>query len=266
MRFRPAAIALLFLSLWSAGGICDRLDAQRLEAGWRAAPALLGELVELDADGDAFVALLRRQQAGEPLGAVVLLHGRATHANSAEVLRPLRLGLAEAGWETLAVQLPSAYRDEDADDWRSRAPVIVARLRAAFTWLKGQQQLNQVVIALGESGPPVLAALAAAPPAELQALVLVSSGDDMSDPAARAGLDGLTLPLLDVYAERDLADVTEGARQRRRVMAELGATRFAQREVAGATPGFHGLDDSLLATIRAWLAANAAGGRRDARR
>ncbi len=188
----------------------------------------------------------------------LLLHDPAHNADSHAVIRPLRLGLAEAGWDTLSLQLPTPYPGETHQAWLARSPSIAARIRAGLDWLKQQGQLNQVLLAEGGSSAALLQFASQGTPAELQALVLISPPLEQGS-AGLSALGEVKLPLLDVYAERDLAVVRDGADLRRRAAQGSPDTRYRQRMVAGAVADYPGLQDALLATVRSWLAATAEG-------
>ena len=172
MTTRIVVCTLVALCLWPPVTLADLQTTQRLEAGWRNAADLDGELVTLPGAGRSFVAIHRPQTRGQPIGAIVLLHGRGTNADSHEVIRPLRIGLSEAGWETLSLQLPVTFPGARPDAWLDNADQIVAALQSALDWLKQRDQRNQAVLAVGDSGLIALRHAAATVPRELQALGL----------------------------------------------------------------------------------------------
>jgi dienelactone hydrolase len=194
-----------------------------------------------------------------------LLHDQGSNANSNEVIRPLRLGLAESGWDTLSLQLPAAYRGNDAGAWQSRQTVINERLQAGLDWIEARKPPNRVIVALGDSGAIALTFAATRTPEQLQALVLVSSPLASAETGAvPPPLQQRELPILDLYAERDHPPVTATATERRNAAAKAGYEDYRQRVLIGAAAGFHSQEDSLIAAIRAWLAnkiAAAAAGR-----
>ena len=51
----------------------------------------------------------------------------------------------------LSIQLPTAYATESANAWQTRHPALGARIAAASAWLTGRGQLNQVLLAEGDS-------------------------------------------------------------------------------------------------------------------
>ena len=213
------------------------------------------DIVRLAADGGEFSAIHRAPQAGAGRGGLILLHDQGTGADSREIIRPLRLGLADAGWDTLSVQLPSAYRREGHEAWHARAPLIQARLQAAMAWLNTHGNSRQVVIAIGDSAAIALEFAAAQAPAGLRGIVLVSAAAE-PDSASLSALQQRKLPILDIFAERDRGRVVDAAAARLQAALEAGSDYYRQRAVLGATAGFPGLDDSLVASIRAWLSAN----------
>ena len=208
----------------------------------------------------------RQSQRDQSHGGIILLHDQGTSANSLELIRPLRLGLSQAGWDTLSLQLPSAPRDQIVASSQSRRTIILGRLQAGLAWLKARKSLNQAIIAQGDSGEPALKFASEKPPRELRALVLVSS---RIEPAKADGvtdaLVGIRLPVLDIYAERDHATVLDAAQARRHAAAGRKDKQYSQAEVPGAVPGFFGLEDSLLSRVRGWLAVNAKGDATDTR-
>ena len=74
-----------------------------------------------------------------------------------------------------------------------------------------------------------------------------------------AVLRTLQQPVLDLYAANDVATVDDNADARRRAGAQMPAGNFRQVAVAGARAGFVGVQEQLVATVRAWLAAHSAG-------
>ncbi len=257
MRSSLPAFALFFALIGPSATFAEVLDELAIDAALSDAQELKGRIVRLQAEGEEFIAIHQPRQQGEPRGGIVLLHDQAGNANSLEVIRPLRLGLADAGWDTLSLQLPAGYRDADAGDWRDQQARINARLQAGLAWLKDNNIETQAVIAQGDTGIILLPSAATGAPPELQALVLVSTAlaDDIAAETL-APVAELTLPLLDIYAERDIAGVIDSATKRRQLLENSQSRSFRQITVAGATSGYFGSDGGLLASIRAWLAAN----------
>lgn len=236
------------------GGV---LDDHLIDNAISNAETLRGTVIRLQAEGAEFIAIHQPRQHSEPRGGIVLLHDQAGNADGLEVIRPLRLGLADAGWDTLSLQLPAGYRDVDSRDWRARQGAITARLKAGLDWLKSRDIQTQAVIAQGDSGIIALLFGAAAPPPELQAIVVISTSLGNTLPEADIeSLKSSALPLLDVYAERDIEPVLRSAPARRQLFDDSKSPNRRQIVITGATPGFFDTQSELLVRIRAWLATS----------
>lgn len=235
----------------------DTTATRELEAAWRSAVDLDGEVIALQAGDDTAVAIHRRPADNDILGGVVLIHGPGTNADSHAVVRPLRIGLADAGWDTLSIQLPAAYDDATSADWHAQAPMIEARLGAALDWLRQRGIDRSVVIGVGESGRIALRFATSRPADQLVAVIMVGSPAGFDSDEERKALGDLARPLLDLYAERDRADVLDNLQQRATAVRDAKLEGYTQRAVAGATADFRGLDDALLSSVRAWLQKHA---------
>lgn len=247
------AAILCLLATWLPGRLLADLATTRLlETTWRNGADLRGEAIDLQAADDSFIALHHAAQGGSSRGAVVILHGPHGNADSDEVVRPLRLGLAAAGWETLAPQLPSGSSARPAN-WQGRDDLIGARINAALDWLQARGQERIAIVAVGEAGPIALS-LAPGAPSAWRALVLLSN-PAVPDQATLDTSKGLALPILDLYAERDIPAVLDSVDQRRTLLRTAGAMSLEQRMLPGARPGYRDLADELLATVRDWLGA-----------
>jgi hypothetical protein len=75
----------------------------------------------------------------------------------------------------------------------------------------------------------------------------------------------ISIPVLDVYAERDHGAVLDAVQARRMAATGRKDKKYRQAEVPGALPGFFDLEDSLLSRVRGWLSQNAKGDATDAR-
>jgi len=241
-RIGPAGTMLAMLLIVTAVTGAP-VTSDRLALGLPASGEPQGEVLEIPAGNNSFRAIFRARQHGQPRGGIVLLHDRATAANSLEVMRPLRLGLAQAGWDTLSLQLSSSRGDQPGD------AVTTTRLRAGLDWLRTRKLTRLAVVALGDSAGAALAFAADKPPPELKALVLVSA---VIEPQTTATTEVPQLPLLEVHAERDHPLVLEGIAARKGYAH--GGADYSQRVVSGASAGYFGLEEGLLSLIRGWLA------------
>ena len=252
------ALIWLILLLMALPVAADLLAEQRLTSSFLRADDLSGEVVTLGDQADPVIAIFRLHQLPEARGGAILLHDSQANANSHDVIRPLRLSLADAGWDTLSVQLAVAYSGRAmASD--TRAQVIQQRLAAAIAWFRQRDVLNLVVVADGDSTEAALNSISNNPPDEVQALVIIGSTlGDTRDTDTREAFAGLDIPLLDVFAQHDRPDILHGANVRRE-WARDSQQDLRQTAIDAAYPGYVATTDSLVVTIRAWLAKRAAG-------
>lgn len=218
---------------------------------------VVGTTVPLGTDQAATIALHRAGRLPNRRGTVVILHAPGSTSDDPEIVRPLRLGLSDAGWDTLSVQLPRRFVSESPQQWLERNRHLEPVIAGAAQWLRESGQLNQVLIGVGASGRAVLDFATRQPGNGVQALVLIGTSIE-ADSDAAVQLAGSTLPVLDLSAERDRAPVLASRSLKRRLGNANPAYR--QREVPGATAGFIGLEDVMVSAIRAWLAANSVNG------
>ena len=65
-----------------------------------------GEVIYLESVAHEFMNVYMETEAEKVKGAVIILHGRGFHPDWPKVVRPLRTGLTEDGWDTLSMQMP----------------------------------------------------------------------------------------------------------------------------------------------------------------
>jgi len=245
----------LFLLLSTASQAADLQREARIAEQIEDA-ILDGETLRLQAGGVAFLAIETPSDARQARGTVILLHGRGAHPDWSDVIHPLRVGLPEAGWNTLSIQLPVASADAPERDWQALISEARPRITAAVAHSKAGKPPAIVLIAHSMGTHMALDYLASADadPA-ISALVAIGMSADPSQPdsGVLGALRKLRLPILDLYGERDLPSVRHSAKARRQAARAAGNTAYQQLEVPGADHFFSGLDDLLLSRIRAWL-------------
>ncbi len=246
-------ILLLLPALAPAG---DLAREQRIAEQIRDA-ILDGEPVTLEASGQPFLGIHQRTERKPARGAALILHGRGANPDWLEVIHPLRTGLPEYGWDTLAIQLPVASEGAGEAEWRATLDEAVPRIRAALAYLEQKGMKNVVLVAHSFGNGAVARFLADGPPPGVTAWVGIGMGEDPAIPETLRKLE--KLPVLDLYGEQDLPAVRESARARRLAARDAGNAGYTQRELPGADHFFDGQDGLLLSTVRAWLARVASG-------
>ena len=106
-----------------------------------------GEVIALMPGADAFAAVEMPSQTDSTRGGVILLHGRGFHADWPENIGPLRVGLSEAGWYTLSLQMPVLEKSAKYYDYIPILPEALPRIDAALTHLKAESISPVVLLA-----------------------------------------------------------------------------------------------------------------------
>ena len=253
-RLISTAIALILL-LPSFGSLADASREYRIERELERVKVADGRLVRLNTGNRNFVALHLPSHRPPARGAILLLHDAWGNADSPEIVRPLRQGLARAGWETLALQLPPAYDGENAAAWVARNQTIGERIDAARQWLQTRRLNDPVLVAPGASAELAMSYATKLKPDDLRALVLISSHATFT-PEHREAIIKNGLPVLDLVAGYDDPTILDAALTRAQSAAVTNEMVLESRHLVGARPGFRNNGNALVTEIRAWLTAN----------
>ena len=97
------------------------------------------------ADDKEVFSIYMEPDADTPKGGVIVLHSRGYHANWANTIKPLRVGLAEKGWHTLSVQMPVLDKEATYYDYVPIFPYAHERIDAALNFYK-QRGIDNVVL------------------------------------------------------------------------------------------------------------------------
>lgn len=252
-RSFPAAIALLCVTALAPCWGSD-LAKEKRWAEQVLAQLFDGEAVWLTADGVDFLGLYT-PAATEAKGGIVVLHGIGVHPDWPQVINPLRVGLAEKGWNTLSVQMPILLNEAPPEEYLPLFGEVPMRVEAALHYLRAQEISSIYIVAHSMGVSMVLNYLGNNSSSVISGLVAIgtSSGGKGSLDESAAELSRLRLPMLDIYGEEDLAPVLTGAGTRATAASEN--TDFTQIEVPGANHFFDGYEPQLLEAVSEWLDA-----------
>ena len=212
---------------------------------------MVGDEVWLSDGRTDFLALLT--EAADANGkAVILMHGTGVHPDWADVIFPLREGLAEHGWTTLSIQMPIAAREASYETYLPLFPEVPPRIDAALAYLRELGHDN--IVLLGHSLGARMAAyyLANADQNAIKGFAAVGINATDTPPIHTLEYLGkLQLPVLDLYGSADLEAVLETAAARQ--SASAGNSSYTQIMVEGADHFFRGMNDELLNHVADWL-------------
>jgi hypothetical protein len=217
------------------------------EARWRAqvVPNLVvGDAVDLHAgDGRTFLGLYTAAAAAKT--ALVIVHGIGVHPDHG-VIGSLRMGLADAGFSTLSIQMPVLAAEAPPPSYAALFPLAAQRIGAAASWLKARGYADLVLVSHSMGSRMANAYFDAAVRPAFRAWIALGLGDAFSrEFAARK-----PVPVLDVQGDADLPAVLEHAPARARVAGARPGGR--QLTIAGADHFFAGRQAELIEAIAAF--------------
>ena len=215
-----------------------------------------GEPIELEAEGQSFLAIY--MEADEPQGTVVIAHGRGFHPDWETVVNPLRVGLAEAGWNTLSVQMPVLEKSAKYFDYVEIFDAAGPRIAAALDYAK--EQASEKTVLLAHSCGSHMAQRwikndTDAALASFDAYVGIGMGaTDYKQPMVEPfQLDKMPMPVLDLYGFNDYPAVLRMAPDRLEMIERAGNPKSLQMGVPGADHYFKGQNDALIGSVEEWL-------------
>lgn len=255
-RLSPALAGLLLLMLSALPSWASDLAKEQRWADQIVDELFDGEAVWLESGGIRFLGIFT-EATSEAKGSVVVLHGIGAHPDWPEVINPLRVGLAEAGWNTLSVQLPILPNEAESEEYLPLFPEAPPRINAAIDFLRQTDGGPVFIVAHSMGSSMALAFFGDRTNPGVSGLVLIGTntgGSGGLDESAER-LEGVVVPILDLYGELDLEPVLAGVETRAKVAAASGNRDFSQIEVAGADHFFNGVEDELLDTVSEWLEA-----------
>ncbi len=214
-----------------------------------------GEPIWLEVDNLKFLAIEMQASAGNTGRAAIVVHGIGIHPNWEQVVRPLRVGLTEHGWNTLSIQMPILLNDADSFDYAPLLDEVSVRIDAAIDYLKEQGQKELVIIAHSMGATMTMRYTEDNLNTAIQSLVLIGmQGGDQTVYDNAEALKNIQMPVLDLYGSEDLPGVIDFSE--RKSQAAINNPKFQQIEVYGANHFFDGFENELVDIVGKWLDNN----------
>jgi len=225
---------------------------------------MANEIVDSILDGDAvylksgdheFLNIYTETDAENPAGAVIILHGRGYHPNWDEVVRPLRVGLLDSGWNTLSMQMPVLEKTAKFYDYVPVFNESFPRIEAGIDYLKQQGNSKIILVAHSCSVHMVMAWIDAGRFKDIDAYVGIGMGaTDYKQPMAKPfPLDKIKVPVFDVYGADEYPAVLRGAVDRKKLIELAGNKKSKQQSIPNANHYFTDQGDALLEAVSNWL-------------
>ncbi len=212
-----------------------------------------GEAVMLDDGNSEFLGIYTT--AAEDKGrAVIVMHGTGIHPDWQQVIQPLRVGLTEHDWHTLAIQMPILHNEAEYIEYAPLYDEVAPRIEAAIKHLKDNGAKNIVLVGHSQ-GASMPAYSLSKNSHDVTGIVAIGMGayaeDERMNPINALGK--ITIPVLDLFGSEDLEAVMSSIDERAAAAKKAGNTDYPQVKVPGANHMFDGKGDALVEAVAAWL-------------
>lgn len=210
-----------------------------------------GDPEMLEANGKEFLSIYT--EADEPKGAVIVMHGRGFHPDWADAVQPLRVNLVEAGWSTLALQMPVLEKSAKYYDYEPIFHKSIPRIEAGIKFLKEAGIKNIVFVAHSCGAHMAMEYVRQKGDSEFTAFVGIGMGatDYKQKMRQPFPFEKISKPLLDVIGGEDYPAVQRlGALREQRMGSE---DNYKQIKIPNANHYFVDQGDALTKTVGNWL-------------
>jgi pimeloyl-ACP methyl ester carboxylesterase len=186
--------------------------------------------------------------------AVIIAHGTGIHPDWQQVIQPLRIGLVEHGWNTLAIQMPILANDAEYSDYAPLYDEAAPRIDAAIQYLKNNG-IKEIVLIGHSQGSSMSAYYLSTSKQKLKGFVAIGMTAFAKDQRMNSikALEKITIPVLDVYGDNDLENIIATTKDRAAAAKKAGNKSFTQIKVTGSNHFFDGKEDNLISIVAKWL-------------
>lgn len=211
-----------------------------------------GEAVWLESGKHKFLGIYTEAADSSKRGAIIM-HGTGVHPNWQQVIQPLRVGLAEQGWNTLSIQMPVLANEAEYTEYAPLYDEVPPRINAAIKYM-ADQGINQVYLVGHSQGSAMGAFYLRKAPAAVSGFVAVGMSVFDNDPRMNTltSLQSIRIPILDLYGKDDLEGILKSADSRAKAASKAPNRRYQQKMIAG-NHFFDGEEESLLDSVLGWL-------------
>ncbi len=246
---------VLVWSFWLISSAVYASDLQR-ELDYAASiesSSPVGRVVWLEANQKKFLGLFTDSEKTRNQQAAIILHDQGKHPDNQAVVHGLRTEMPMHNWATLSIQLPLREVGAVANEYYGLFDEAHSRILAAVKYLQDQGARQIALIGYG-TGAAMAAYSLSLKSEDLLGLAAISL--PMADsplPQAQTGefIRKIALPVLDIYAEFDLPEVVDTARQRR--MLAKDNPGYRQKLLSGEDHHFQQDPALLVKQVYSWL-------------
>lgn len=252
-------ISLLFSSTVFAKTNFDKPDLEREKrmASEVEDAVLDGEVIYLKDGKHSFMAI-DQEPEGDVKGAVIIMHGRGFHPNWEDAIFPLRTQLPAKGWRTLSLQMQVLEKSAKYNDYLPLFPLAGSRIEAGIAHLKAQG-IDNIVLLAHSCGAHMAMEWIRGKDGKVDKLISAYVGagmgaTDYKQPMKQPFLLAkMTIPVLDIYGEKEYPAVLRMAPERKAMMKKAGNKKSKQIVVPDANHYFTDQGDALVERVATWL-------------
>jgi len=207
----------------------------------------------LQADGREFLGIYT--PADDSRAGVLILHGRGFHPDWADAVNPLRVGLVEHGYSTLALQMPVLEKDARYYDYVPIFHYAHARIEAGIKFLRDNGHKKVVLLAHSCGVHMALDWIRANSDKSIDAFIGLGMGaTDFRQPMHQSfPLDRMHVPIFDLYGADEYPAVIRLAQSRKAMLEEAGNPKSSQLVLPDANHYFTDQGEPLVAAVADWL-------------
>jgi pimeloyl-ACP methyl ester carboxylesterase len=249
-------ILAISMPIWLASGAILAMDIHQEhqiaeDIATRITP---DEAVWLETPEIKFQGLYREAVSKDMRGGVILLHGRHSNQDAADLIHPLRHALPEHGWSSLSVAMPLSEPD-DLQSYGNLLPEAIARLQSGVAFLQ-QKNIGNIALVAHDTGAWVaLSYLVRSSDRNVMAAVLIDPPPNREldqAPISPDSLRTIRLPILEILSRRISVPIDDEVSRKRAVMKTNSSYRLLV--VNEPDHGWQGIGDFLANRIHGWLA------------
>jgi hypothetical protein len=207
----------------------------------------------LEANGREFLSIYTA--ADDSRAAIVILHGRGFHPDWADTVNPLRVGLVELGYSTLSLQMPVLEKDATYYDYVPIFGYAHPRIEAGIKFLRDNGHQKIVLLAHSCGVHMAMDWIRVNNDHSIDAFIGLGMGatDYMQPMRQPFPLDGMQVPVLDLYGAEEYPAVIRFAPERKAMIETAGNANSSQIVLPDANHYFTDQGDALVAAVAGWL-------------
>ncbi len=223
---------------------------------------IANEIVDAIFDGDPEMLVANDHEflsiyteADDAKGAVIVMHGRGFHPDWTDTIQPLRVGLVDSGWSTLAIQMPVLEKTARYYDYVPIFPEAIPRIEAGIAFLKEAGAKKVILVAHSCGAHMAMEYVRQKGDSAFDGYVGIGMGATDYKQAMKQPfpLAKISKPILDVYGSEDFPAVHRLSPVRLQQMTDAGNAKSEQVKIDGANHYFTDKGEELTEAVANWL-------------